>query len=250
MNEILKLKGNLQLISTLEDVKQLLKRDVRLSIPKEELEALESNELFSVATEEGFSVETLRQVYEPVLDYFLEKINWEKIKSCSAIQLLQIFHSKKDLDLEAINGAYLFNLALSEDSFKELLAPEAKKQDIFSRACELASLLSKRKTFLSTRQSKELLLKHSLKTSFLPKLKPQKNRLMFWYLCSILGLIFILRMRANWLHLSSYRKYSMAKESACRLYTKKANSIIGVGFLLLHFCAKKGRPHWHIFMKL
>lgn len=137
MNEILKLKGNLQLISTLGDVQRLLKKNISLSIPKEELEALESNELFSAATEEGFSVETLRQVYEPVLDYFLEKINWEKIKSCSGIQLLQIFHSEKDFDLEAINGAYLFNLALSQDSLKELLTSEAKKQDIFSRACKL-----------------------------------------------------------------------------------------------------------------
>lgn len=133
MNEILKLKGKLQLISTLEDVQQLLKKDVRLSIPKEELEALESNELFSVATKEGFSVETLRQIYEPALDYFLEKINWGKIKSCSAIQLLEI----KDFDLEAVNGAYLFDLSLSQDGFKELLSPEAKKQTIFSRACKL-----------------------------------------------------------------------------------------------------------------
>lgn len=137
MNEILKLKRNLQLISTLEEVQRLLKKNVRLSIPKEELEALESNELFAAATEEGFSVETLRQVYEPALDYFLEKINWEKIKSCSAIQLLEIFHSEKDFDLEAVNGAYLFDFALSQDSFKELLSPETKKQEIFSRACKL-----------------------------------------------------------------------------------------------------------------
>ena len=137
MNEILKLKGNLQLISTLEDVQRLLKKNIRVSFPKEELEALESNELFAAATKDGFSVETLRQIYEPTLDYFLEKINWEKIKSCSAIQLLQIFDNEKDFDLEAVNGTYLFNFALSQDNFKEILSPEAKKQDIFSRACKL-----------------------------------------------------------------------------------------------------------------
>ena len=54
MNEILKLKGNLQLISTLEDVQRLLKKNIRVSFPKEELEALESNELFAVATKDGF----------------------------------------------------------------------------------------------------------------------------------------------------------------------------------------------------
>lgn len=137
MNELLKLKGNLQLISTLEDVQKLLKKKIRVSIPREKLEELESNELFVAATEEGFSVETLRQIYEPMLDYLLEKINWRKIKSCSAVQVLQIFSGEKDFDLESIDGAYLFNLAASQDAFKELLSPEVKKQHIFSRACEL-----------------------------------------------------------------------------------------------------------------
>lgn len=137
MNELLKLKGNLQLISTLEDVQKLLKKNMRVSIPQEKLRELENNELFAAATEEGFSVETLRQIYEPMLDYLLEKINWEKIKSSGAVQMLLIFSGEKDFDLETINGAYLFNLAASQDAFKELLSPETKKQHIFSRACEL-----------------------------------------------------------------------------------------------------------------
>ncbi len=138
MNEILKLKGNLQLISTLEDVQKLLKKNIRVSIPQEKLRKLEeNNKLFAAATEEGFSVETLRQIYEPVLDYLLVKINWGKIKSSGAVQVLQIFSGEKDFDLEPIDGAYLFNLVASQDAFKELLSPEAKKQHIFSRACEL-----------------------------------------------------------------------------------------------------------------
>lgn len=138
MNELLKLKGNLQLISTLEDVQKLLKKNIRVSIPQEKLRELEeNNKLFAAATEEGFSVETLRQIYEPMLDYLLEKINWRKIKSSGAVQVLQIFYGEKDFDLDSINGAYLFNLAASQDAFKELLSPETKKRHIFSRACEL-----------------------------------------------------------------------------------------------------------------
>lgn len=130
MNETLKLRGKLQLLLLLEDGQRLANSTIRPSIPHEQLEKLENNELFATATEEGLSKETVRKITEPALDYFLEKINWEKIKASKTVQLIKIFCD--EIDFDAVNGAFWFDFADSYGVVDGVCSPEFKKRYIFS----------------------------------------------------------------------------------------------------------------------
>ena len=137
MNKLLKISSNLQLILTMDELKKMLKEKVRFTVPRKEFDELESNELFAAATKEGFSKETLKAMFEPKIDFLLEKINWKKIQGSSVTLLAKILLDDEQIDLSSIDGAFLFAYADANNILDEFLTPEFKKQYIFSEACKL-----------------------------------------------------------------------------------------------------------------
>lgn len=136
MSELLKLQTKIMLAEAVSQLSELKKRYVTVSFSSEDLRKLEENELFVQATKEGFSKETCKKMYVPILDHFIKQVDMERIKGSTTMKLVETRYSKK-IDLESVTGEYLFNLMDSKGFFEKLCEPEFKKACIFNEACKL-----------------------------------------------------------------------------------------------------------------
>lgn len=136
MNEVLKLQTKMMLANAVSQFSELMGRNVRVSFSQENLRKLEENELFAQATKEGFSKETLRQICVPFFDNFIKQVDMERIKGSITMQFVKGRYPGK-IDLEAVTGAYIFDLMDSKGLIEKCCEPEFKKAKIFAEACKL-----------------------------------------------------------------------------------------------------------------
>lgn len=138
MDKKLKLETELVMLTSVQEFMEVVKRKIKISISREALEKLEENELFASATKEGFSKEELKKIAVPALDYIIENIDIERIKTSKTMILLQVFVTDNFIDISTINGETIFEFLDSKEVLKELCYPEFKKQVVFAEAARLA----------------------------------------------------------------------------------------------------------------
>lgn len=135
MKASLKMKGKNILTTVVEDVKDFKTKRASFSISQEELKKLDKNVFFAEATKEGFSKEIIRKIYEPALDYIIEKLDLKKISKSLTMTYIKLRYRK--INLKTINGSSLFDLLDSNGLLDYACSPEYKKEIICRNAYKL-----------------------------------------------------------------------------------------------------------------
>lgn len=137
MDPILELTTKHVVTSSLDEVKKIIRKNISISIPREELSKLEEIEIFSEATKEGFPKEDIQKLIETIFDYFLENIDLEKISTSSTMTLLKLLYLNSNFDLRYITSHDIFEFLDSHGYLEDFYSPKFKKEFIFSQACNI-----------------------------------------------------------------------------------------------------------------